>query len=52
MLPELGKYATAVWGSYAATAVLLAALVGLSLIRSARMRRALDEAEDRARKHG
>lgn len=47
MMPELGKYAVAVLGSYAATAVLIAALVGLSVWQAARMKRALAEVEAR-----
>ena len=47
MMPELGKYAFAVLGSYAATAVLIAALVGLTLWQSARMKRALADVEAR-----
>ena len=47
MMPELGKYAVAVLGSYAATAVLIAALVALTLWQSARMKRALAEIEAR-----
>jgi heme exporter protein D len=50
MIPDLGKYAVPVLGSYAATLLLLAALVGLTLWRAARMRRALAEAEARAGK--
>ena len=47
MMPELGKCAGAVLGSYAATAVLIAGLVGLTLWQSVRMKRALAEAEAR-----
>lgn len=46
-MPELGKYAFAVVGSYAATALLLAGLLGLTLWQSARMKRALAEVEAR-----
>ncbi len=46
-MPELGKYAVAVLGSYVATAVLIAVLVGLTLWQSARMKRALAEVEAR-----
>jgi heme exporter protein D len=46
-MPDLGKYAFAVVGSYAATAVLIAALVGLSFWQRARVKRALDEVEAR-----
>lgn len=47
MMPDLGKYAFAVLGSYAATAVLIAALVALSFWQRARVKRALDEVEAR-----
>ena len=46
-MPELGKYAFAVLGSYLATALLIAVLVGLTLWQSARMKRALAEVEAR-----
>lgn len=45
MMPDLGKYAAAVMGSYAATVFLLLGLVALTLWRGARVRRQLDEAE-------
>ncbi len=47
-MPELGKYAGVVLGSYAATIGLIAALVLFSLWQSRRMKRALAEAEGRA----
>jgi heme exporter protein D len=46
-MPELGQYAGAVLGSYAATAVLIALLLGLSLWQAARVKRALAEVEAR-----
>ena len=46
-MPELGEYAGAVLGSYLATALLIAVLVGLTLWQSARMKRALAEVEAR-----
>jgi len=46
-MPDLGKYAEAVLWSYAASTLLLAALVGLSLWRGARIKRALAEVEAR-----
>ncbi|MEZ5798406.1 MAG: heme exporter protein CcmD [Paracoccaceae bacterium] len=54
MMPDLGKYAVAVLGSYAATVVLLAALVGLSVWQRARAKRLLAETEARqaARERG
>jgi heme exporter protein D len=50
-MPDLGKYAVSVLGSYAVTAVLLLGLVGISLWQSARMKRALAEVEARQGKN-
>ncbi|HOZ33676.1 MAG TPA: heme exporter protein CcmD [Tabrizicola sp.] len=47
MMPDLGKFAGAVLGSYAATAVLIALLLGVSLWQAARVKRALTEVEAR-----
>jgi heme exporter protein D len=47
MMPELGTYAGAVLGAYGVTLALLAALIALSLLRAARVRRALAAAERR-----
>ena len=47
MMPDLGKYAVAVLASYGATIALLAVLIGQSLWRGARLRRALREVEAR-----
>ena len=47
MMPDLGKYTFAVLASYGVTIALLAALIGQSLWRSARLRRALREVEAR-----
>lgn len=54
MMPELGKYAGAVLGSYAASLALIVLVVGWSLWRAAKVRRALAEVEARAGagKHG
>ena len=46
-MPVLGKYATAVVGSYAASIVLIAALIGLTVWQGWRVRRALREVEAR-----
>lgn len=46
-MPDLGKYAGAVLGSYGATLALLAALVALSLWQHRRARRLLDRVEAR-----
>ena len=47
MMPDLGKYAGAVLGSYGVTILLIAALVALMLWRGARVRAALREVEAR-----
>lgn len=47
MMPDLGKYAFAVLGSYAASIVLILALVALSLWQGARVRDRLREVEER-----
>jgi heme exporter protein D len=49
-MPDLGKYAFVVIGSYLATAVLIAGLVALSLWQAARAKRALAEVEARREK--
>ncbi len=49
MIPDLGKYAVPVLGSYAATAVLLVVLVAVTLWRGAQVRRALAAVEGRVR---
>ncbi len=46
-MPDLGKYAVEVLGSYAATMVLIAGLVALSFWQRARVKRALAEVEAR-----
>ena len=50
MLPDLGKYAFAVIGSYAVAALLLALLIGVTWYQRVRMKAQLAEAEARARK--
>jgi heme exporter protein D len=46
-MPELGKYAFAVLGSYVAAIVLIVAVIGLSFWQRARVKRALAEVEAR-----
>ncbi|WP_371134086.1 heme exporter protein CcmD [Tabrizicola sp.] len=46
-MPDLGKYAVEVLGSYAASVVLIAALVMLSFWQRARVKRALADVEAR-----
>jgi heme exporter protein D len=50
MMPDLGKYAFAVLASYGVTIGLVAALVVLSFVQRARVKRALAEVEARAEK--
>ncbi|SMX42245.1 heme exporter protein CcmD [Actibacterium lipolyticum] len=52
MMPDLGKYAGAVLSSYGLSLIALALLVGLSLLKSASVRKQLDAAEKRREKHG
>ncbi|WP_422396395.1 heme exporter protein CcmD [Thalassorhabdomicrobium marinisediminis] len=47
MMPELGDYAAEVLSAYAASLLLLVALVGLSLRRSRKVRAQLDAVEAR-----
>ncbi|MEO8244571.1 MAG: heme exporter protein CcmD [bacterium] len=49
MMPDLGKYADTVLGAYGAALVLLAALVVVTVWQGARMKRALDAVEARAK---
>ncbi len=46
-MPELGKYANAVIGSYAASIVLIAGLIALTIWQGRRVRHALAAAEAR-----
>ena len=52
MMPDLGKYAETVLSAYAVSIVLIIALVGLSLWRAARVRRALAAQEERMGQNG
>lgn len=47
MMPDLGKYADAVLSAYAASIVLILALVVVSIIQSQRAKAALKDIEDR-----
>ncbi len=52
MMPDLGKYADTVLSAYAASILLLAALVALSLWRGRRLRREMQQMEERMRRNG
>jgi heme exporter protein D len=49
MMPELGKYATEVLSSYVISLGLLVVLIGLSVARARKVRRQLDEIEERVK---
>jgi heme exporter protein D len=51
MMPELGKYAFSVVGSYVASIALIAGLIVLSFWRRAQVKRALAEVEARQGKY-
>lgn len=51
-MPDLGKYADTVLSSYAASLVLLVALVVLTLWRGRRVRRDMEILEKRIRRNG
>ncbi|KFI32124.1 hemagglutination activity protein [Haematobacter massiliensis] len=52
MMPDLGKYAVSVLSAYGVTFLLLAGTVALTLLRGARVKRRLEEAEERRRGRG
>jgi heme exporter protein D len=52
MIPDLGKYAGAVLGAYAASILLLVVLIAVSLWQSRRMKKALAEVEARIKGPG
>ncbi len=52
MMPDLGKYAETVLSSYAASLLLLAALVVYSILRGRKMRAELEKIEQRMSRNG
>jgi len=52
MIPDLGKYADAVLSSYAASIVLLAALVVVSIARGRKVRAEMEKVEQRMTRNG
>jgi heme exporter protein D len=52
VLPDLGRYAVAVLSAYGLSLALIGALVALVVLRGARVRRALAEAEARRQQAG
>ncbi len=51
MMPDLGKYADTVLSAYAVSIVLLLGVVLVSVIRAKRIRKQLQDAETKAKKH-
>ncbi len=51
-MPDLGKYGDTVLSAYGVSIALLIVLVGLSLWRGRRVRSALAEVEERAKRNG
>ncbi|MFW8636865.1 heme exporter protein CcmD [Cribrihabitans pelagius] len=51
-MPDLGKYADTVLTAYAASLLLLAALVVLTIWRGRRVRRDMEELEGRVKRNG
>ena len=52
MMPDLGKYATAVLSSYAVSLALLAVLVLMTIMRARKVKRELDQVENRSDNNG
>ncbi|MBO9444651.1 heme exporter protein CcmD [Ruegeria sp. R14_0] len=52
MMPDLGKYADAVLWSYAASLVLLVALVVFSILRGRKVRAEMEKIENRMTRNG
>jgi len=52
MMPEFGKYAFTILGSWGVTLALLAGLIAVTLIRGAKVKRALKAQEERMKNDG
>lgn len=52
MMPDLGKYADTVLSAYAASIVLLVALVAVSIWRGRKVRAEMNAAEARVKRNG
>lgn len=51
-MPELGKYAETVLSAYAASIVLIVGLVAVSIIRSAKIKKQLQDVENKVKNNG
>ena len=52
MMPDLGKYAETVLSAYAASIALIVVLVGVSILRSKKIKKELQDIENKVKKHG
>ena len=52
MMPELGKYAATVLSAYGVSIVLILGLVAVSMIRAAKVKRQLQDIEEKAKNRG
>ncbi|WP_193746477.1 heme exporter protein CcmD [Ruegeria sp. ANG-R] len=52
MIPDLGKYSDTVLSAYAASILLLVALVVFSILRGRKVRAEMDKLEQRMSRHG
>ncbi|MEX0318457.1 MAG: heme exporter protein CcmD [Ruegeria sp.] len=52
MMPDLGKYADTVLSAYAASLLLLVALVAFSIWRGRKVRADMEKVEQRVSRHG
>jgi heme exporter protein D len=52
MIPDLGKYAEAVLSSYAVSILLIAVLIAVSVRRSNRVKKELQEVEHKVKSNG
>ena len=52
MMPELGKYAATVLSAYGVSIVLILGLVALSMIRAARVKKQLQDVEEKVKNLG
>lgn len=51
-MPDLGKYADVVLSAYAVSLVLILGLIVASILRSIRVKRALQDIERKGKRHG
>ncbi|WP_306115169.1 MULTISPECIES: heme exporter protein CcmD [unclassified Roseovarius] len=52
MMPELGKYADTVLSAYAVSILLILGLVAVSLLRAGKVKKQLQEIEDKVKNNG